>query len=289
MAVSVNADALDDKGKSANPETEFIKAGNRLARLVSYVELGVHKQMFQGKPALYEQGKNAGREKPAVLHVAMTFEFPTCKYTGDYPLTISTTRRMDNGDFFDSVTVPASLADGTISKSVAMRTKFMKYLSALQNATGKPWSSIAEFAKHQVALLITVTNKRGKAKEDGSTPVYANMKPEGINATRVEDPVSGEVTDYADKCPEAIGTYCPVFDWDAPTADAWKALKPWDKKTIKAALNFEGSPIAQMLQADPTLDAVQDGSADGNAAEDHSAPVEPTTSTVNPKQEDIPV
>lgn len=99
MAVNVDANNLPEKGegKASNPETKFIKAGNRLARLVSYVELGKHMQMFKGKPAVYETGKNAGRQKPAVLHCALTFEFPTEEYTGDYPLTISTSRRMKNG------------------------------------------------------------------------------------------------------------------------------------------------------------------------------------------------
>ena len=139
MAVNVNANELPEggEGKAKNPETKFIKAGNQVARVVQYAELGKHYQMFKGKKSVYEQGKNAGRQKPPVLHVALTFEFPTCEYTGDYPLTISTSRRMDSGEFFDAVTVPPSLEDGTMSKAYAMRTRFMKYLTALQAATGK--------------------------------------------------------------------------------------------------------------------------------------------------------
>jgi hypothetical protein len=291
MAVAVNVDELPEKGKEANPETKFIKAGNHLARLVSYVELGVHKQMFKGQPVKYESGKNAGREKPAVLHVGMTFEFPACEYTGDYPLTISTTRRMDNGEFFDAVTVPHGLTTNppTITKGGAMKTKFMKFLTRLQDACDKPYSSIAEFAKAEVPLLISVTNK--KAVVDGKDRVYANMKPEGINSCRVAHPVTGEITDYSADCPPTKGEYCKVFDWDAPTAEAWKALKPWDKTTIKAALNFKGSPIDELLSKHPELDEIAEGKADGNAVKDETpkGPVEPTTPGKAPAQEDIPV
>lgn len=290
MAVSVNTEELSEKGRSANPETKFIPAGNRLARLVSYVEFGIHQQRYGGKPATYDTGKNAGKEKPACLHVGLTFEFPTCDFTGDYPLTISTTRRMDNGDFFDAVTIPESLMSSppTISKSMAMRTKFMKYLTALQNASTHNFASIADFAKAQVPLMITVTNKPGKALEDGTVPMYANMKPEGVNSCRVEDPVTGAITDYSEQVPAPLGEYCTVFDWDAPTVEAWKTLKPWDKKTIKLALNFAGSPIDRLLQANPTIDEIEQGT------EDHSTPAEPTKPTVVipeivPDDEDVPV
>lgn len=288
MAVSVETDKLPEKGEGSNPETKYIPAGNRLARLVSYVELGKHRQMFKGKPAVYESGKNAGKAKPAVLHVALTFEFPTCDYTGDFPLTIGTTRRMDNGDFFNAVTVPDSLANGTISKSMAMKTKFMKYLGALQAAAGKPWVSIADFANAQVPLIINVTNK--KVVKDDKEIVFANMKPEGITSCKIQDPMDPEkFTDYTDKVPPTKGEYCKVFDWDAPTEGAWKALKPWDQKTIKDALNFEGSPIHRLLMANPALDQVESGDADGQATEDHSAPEEPTMPGQAPAQEDIPV
>jgi hypothetical protein len=280
MAVSVNAETLPENGKSKNPETKIIKAGNRLARLVSYVELGVHYQMFKGQKAKYESGKNAGREKPPVLHIAMTFEFPNEEYTGDYPLCISTTRRMDSGEFFDAVVVPQSLADGTLSKAYAMKTKFMKYLTALQQATGKPYPSIADFAAEQAGVMVNVTNKTVGQGDDAKT--FANMKPEGITAPQFVHPATGKVEEF--EVPAAIGSYCPVFDWDAPTPEAWKALPPWHKTTIKAAVNFGGSPADLMLQADPTLDAVTEGT------EDHSdsTPAEPTKAQA-PTQEDMPV
>jgi hypothetical protein len=284
MAVSVNKDELPEKSGDSNPETKYIKAGNRLARLVSYVELGIHKQMYKGAAAKYETGKNAGREKPPVLHIGLTFEFPTCERTGDYPLTISTTHRLDNGEFINAVTVPQSLIDGKISKAMAAKIKFMKYLGALQAATSLPYASIAEFAKKQVPLLVNVTNN---TSQDGK--VYANMKPEGITSTRVEHPVTGEITDYSSTVPETVGDYCPVFDWDAPTAEAWTSLKPWDKTTIKAAINFKGSPIHDLLSKNPDLDAVQDGKADGNAAEDHSTVTEPTTPGTTADDNDLPV
>lgn len=281
MAVNVNADTLPEKGESKDrkPETKFIKKGNRLARVVSYVELGMHHQMFKGKRAVYEQGKNAGRQKPAVLHIALQFEFPAEEYTGEYPLCLSTSRRMDNGEFFDALTVPASLADGTMSKAYAMRTRFMKYLTALQAATGKNYTSLAEFAKEQAGVMVNVTNKPGKMNEEtGVQPTYANMKPDGIVAPRFEHPVTGDIEELP--VPEAKGDhYCPVFDWDEPTEESWKQLPPWHKDTIKAAVNFAGSPIDMLLQSNPELDKVTEPDADQDQTPNTppEPPVDPST------------
>jgi len=288
MAITVNVEELSEKGnkKDRKKETKHIRAGNRVARLVSYVELGKHNQMFQGKQAVYETGKNRGCKKPAVLHVGLTFEFPAEPYTGDYPLTISTTRRMDTGEFFDAVTVPDDLANGSMSKAFALKTKFMKFLVSLQNATGKTYGSLAEFAKEQPAVLVNVTNRLGAKDEDGHQPVYANMKPDGITAPRFEHPVTGDIQEIP--VPAAIETYCTVFDWDAPTPEAWESLKPWDQKAIKAALNFGGSPCDLMLTANPDLDKIENSGK--NAADSVSdgtpeAPPEPPPHTA----EDMPV
>jgi hypothetical protein len=284
MAIAVNTNELPENGKSdRKPETKFIHAGNQVARFVSYVELGKHFQMFKGARATYESGKNAGRLKPACLHVALTFEFPACEYTGDYPLTISTTRRMENGEFFNAVTVPDSLADGTISRGMALKTKFVKYLSALQTATGLAYNNFAEFARAQVPLMISVTNKLGAKNDDGTQPTYANMTPTGITAPKFQHPISKKVEII--EVPEVIETYCPAFEWDAPTPEAWKLLPPWHRKTIKKALDFAGSPADMMLQADPTLDAVTAPDADQD-----QTPNTPPEPPANPrKQSDIPV
>lgn len=280
MAVSVDVDKLPEKGQAANPETKYIKAGNCLARLVSYVELGKHFQVFGGKNAVYESGKLKGTEKPPVLHIALTFEFPAAPYTGDYPLTIRTSSQFKPGEFMNSLTVPAGLAAGTMTKAGAMKTKYVKYLTALQQATGENYLSIMEFAQAQVGLLINITNRQGKG--DNKDKIYANMKPEGIQKPEFVHPVSGEVEVFP--VPEVIGEYCPVFDWDAPTADAWKALKPWDQKVIKDAVDFMGSPTEALLANNPELEAAADEAVEDNKAE--STPTEPHRM---PKQEDIPV
>ncbi len=285
MAVNANINDLPEGGKGGDrtPETKFIKAGNRLARLVEYVELGKHYQMFKGKKAVYEQGKNAGRQKPPVMHVALRFEFPGEEYTGDYPLSISTSRRMDNGEFFDAVVVPPSLEDGTMSKAYAMRTRFMKYLTALQNATGLNYTNFADFAREQVGVMINVTNKLGAAKDDGTQPTYANMKPEGIVPPRFEHPTKGTVEEL--EVPAAIGEYGAPFEWDAPTKEAWSALPPWHKACIKEAVDFGGSPIDLLLQANPELDKILKD--DDDTDQTPNKPAEPPRDPV--EQEDIPV
>ena len=266
MAVSVVAEQLPEKGQSINPETKHIPAGNRLARLVSYVELGVHYQMFQGKKAQYDNGKLAGRDKPPVLHIALTFEVPNEEHTGPDPLTIATSRRVDSGEFYDALTVSEGLANGTMSRANALKTVFMKYLTALQQATGKNYPSLAQFANEQTPLMINVTNR--KNKEGDKT--YANMKPAGICAPQWTGP-DGKTTKY--EVPPTKGTYVPVFDWDAPTAEAWAGLKQYHKDGIKAALNFQGSPIEMLLIQNPELDKVMD--ADDGSVADHVAPIEP--------------
>jgi len=125
MAINIDVNGFSDESADKNPETMFIKAGNRLARFVSYVELGKHVQKFKGAPAVYETGKKAGCKKPPILHVALLFEFPGEEHTGDYPLCIGTTRQMQTGEFFDAVTVPESLAAGTMKRAYAMRTRFV--------------------------------------------------------------------------------------------------------------------------------------------------------------------
>jgi len=285
MAVNVNTNDLPEEGegKARNKETKFIKAGNRVARCVQYVELGKHHQMFKGKKAVYEQGKNAGRQKPPCLHVALTFEFPAEEYTGDYPLCISTSRRMDNGEFFDAITVPESLENGTMSLAYAMRTRFMKYLTALQAATGETYTNFADFARAKSPVMIKVTNKLGAKKEDGSQPTYANMKPEGIVKPCFEHPTSGEVIEV--EVPEAIGEYPIPFEWDCPTEESWKGLQPWYKTAIKAAVDFAGSPIDMLLQSNPELDKVTEPAEDQDQT--GNKPAEPEVDTT--KQEDIPV
>lgn len=276
MAVNVDHTKMPDDGNGGDrkKETKYIKAGMRLARLVSYVELGKHHQMFKGQRAKFEQGKKAGTFKPPVFHVALTFEFPGEAYTGDYPLTISTTRKMKNGDFFDAVTLSDALMDGSLSKGYAMKTKFMKFLTRMQAATGKTYTNLAQFAKEQSGVMISVTNQKGQAREDGTIPVYANMKPEGIQPPSLENPVSGKVEVF--DVPAAKGEYCAAFEWDAPTKETWEALPSWHKETVKKALDFEGSPIHTLLVSNPDLDKAMD-----DKAEDHSTPEEPANNNTN--------
>ena len=284
MAINVDTDKLPEESKASTPETKYIPAGNQLARLVSYVELGKHFQKFKGQFATYDSGKLKGKNKPPCMHIALTFEFPQCEYTGDYPLTLTTSAMLKNGEFMNALTVPPSLEEGKMSLANALRTRFLKYLKALQAATGLNYTSIADFAKDQVGLMINVTNRNGKG--DNSDKVYANMKPEGIQAPKFTHPGTGKEEIF--EVPEALGEYCTTFEWDAPTAEAWKALKPWDRKIIKDATNFMGSPIHVLLESDPELDQL-----DKTKDESSDEPEQPADSKdeVTPPgpDEDLPV
>lgn len=278
MAIKIDKDALPEKGSSGNKETKVIPAGAQVARFVSYVEMGKHNPTFQGKPAVFESGKRAGQLKEPETVIQLVFEFPTAEYTGDYPLTICTSIPWE-GDFINKLAIPDSLLNGTLSRQFAMKTGFMKYLGAFQAATGMNHPNMDAFIG--VPLLINVTHRQGKADDKGNIPVYAQMKPEGVNKPEWRHPLSGKVEVL--EVPPAKGTYCPVYDWDAPTPEGWKALMPSIQKVIKSAVNFEGSPTQLMLAGMPEEDTnVKD------EKEPVTTPPENTGSPVEPPQNMAP-
>ena len=170
-----------------------------------------------------------------------------------------------------------------MSKAYAMRTRFMKYLTAMQAATGRQFTNFADFAKAQSPVMVKITNKLGAKEEDGTQKVYANMKPDGITAPEFQHPVTGEIEHV--EVPEAKGKYPVPFEWDKPTAESWTQLSPWHKDAVKAAVNFAGSPIDMLLQSDPELDKVMEKGEDQDQSD--KTPPEPDTNPT--KQEDIPV
>jgi hypothetical protein len=279
MAVNVNKENLSDKGSDdREPRKQpFVPKGNQLARLVGYAELGKHYQIYKGKRTIYEQGKNKGREKPPVLHVVLEFEFPKYKEEDQFPLTLSTTRRMKGGEFFNAVVVPQSLIDNTLGRGYAMRTRFMKFLTAIQEASGKNYTSFMKFAKEKTPLMMAITNKVVNAgTEDEKT--YANFKPDGIVAPEFVHPATGEVEKF--EVPEAESTGY-VFDWDTPTEEQWKSLPKWHQAAILDAVDYAGSPIEALLNANPEW--LEDEKKD-----DEEKAEEPEGSDADPN-EDIPV
>jgi len=245
MAVTVDTSAMDDNSGDFEKETKYIEEGTHPARCVYYAELGKHLPIFKGKRAMYDSGKNAGKPKPAELMIHLVFEFPNAPYD-NMPLTIKTSIPYgDNGEFINKLPVSDALASGNISKSFANRSKYMKFLNSMNAALGTDYKGLHEFIGE--GFLIAVTNKTGtKADDDGNLPVYANMKPDGIQKTTFKHPATGKMEEVP--VPEAKGTYGPIFDWDNPTKEAWDAMPEYLQKCIKRAVNYEGSEVQMLVE-----------------------------------------
>lgn len=248
MAVKVNQDELPEDGAGGGDyekETKYIEEGTHPARLVYYAELGKHFPVFKGQRAKYDQGKKAGQLKPAELIIHLVFEFPTVPYDFN-PLTIKTSIPFgDNGEFINKLPVSDALASGSISKTYANRSKYMKFLNSMNKAAGVNHQGLHEHVGN--SFLIAVTNKIGtKADDDGNLPVYANMKPEGIQKTSFKHPATGKMEEV--EVPEVQGKYGPVFDWDNPTPEAWEAMPEFLRKCVQRAENYSGSEVEMLVQ-----------------------------------------
>lgn len=247
MGFEINRDAMEDEEFAK--ETKYIPAGINQARLVSYIELGMHMPMFKGKPAMYSsESKKAGQTKPAEFIIHLVFEFPRAEHTGDFPLCIRTSVPYGSGEFINKLSVSEALMSGNISMAYANRSKFMKYLNAMNDSCGTSYDGLEFFVGEP--FLIAVTNKPGtKARDDGTLPIYANMKPEGINSIKYIDQM--DQTEKEAKVPEQIGDYCSKFFWDTPTEEAWKEVPKYLKECMKKAVDYNGSALQVMLSGMP--------------------------------------
>lgn len=276
MGFNIDREKMEEHGDFV-PETEFIPAGLNQARLVSYVELGKHIPMFKGKPSVYgKESKKADTPKPPEFMIQLVFEFPRAEHVNEYPLTIKTSVPFGSGDFINKLSVSDALMSGNISMAYALRSKFMKYLNAMNDACGTDHDDLFSFVGEP--FLISVTNKPGtKAREDGTLPMYANMKPDGITSTTYLDQMDQK--EKTAEVPEQVGEYCPMFFWDTPTEEAWKEVPKYLKTCMKGASDFEGSPLAAMLAGMPEEPA--DPPADTTPADNKGAAAE--------AEDDVPV
>jgi len=271
MAVKVDVDALPEEGAGKSNETMVIPEGPNVARLVSYVEMGFHTPIFQGKPIKITEGKRAGEQKDDEFIIRLGFEFPAAEHTGDYPLTLWTSIPYGKGEFVNKLSLSRSLMEGTLSKQFAARAKYVKYLEAFKAATGTNHQSLDAFLDEP--LIINVTHRKGKPGKDGTVPIYANMTPDGINKPEMKHPMTGKVEVF--EVPPATGTYCKVFDWEAPTVEAWKAIPKFIQDVMKKATNFNGSALEAMLMDLPDDEKTDDKESDTTPPDNTGAPMKP--------------
>lgn len=251
MAISINKNNLSEDDYVE--ESHVVPAGNNPAVCVYYAELGKHQPVFKGKPAVYDSGKRAGQIKDPEMIIHMAFEFPMAEYE-HAPLTLCTSIPLPDGSFINKLPVSDALASGNISLSMAMRSGYMKYLTAMNEAAGFEAQGLFEHIGSK--FLINVTHN--VVTKGDSTRTYANMKALGITKPEFRHPVSGAVE--AVEVPDALGTYGPVFAWDSPTEEAWEAMPKNLQKCCKKATNYEGSPLQVMLSGMPNenSDALKD-------------------------------
>jgi len=265
MAFKVNREEMENSGGDFIPELMPIDAGMNQARLVSYMELGWHLPFFKGKRAIFgKDSKKAGQEKPEEFLIQLIFEFPLAEHSSEFPQTIKTSVPFgDKGEFINKLSVSRALMDGNISMAYANRSKYMKYLNAMNDSCGTNYDGLADFVGEP--FLIGVTNKPGtKAREDGTLPIYSNMKPDSICSVTYKDQMDGKMKTA--KVPEIIGEYCSVFSWDDPTPEAWKEVPKYLKDTMKKSVDFPDSPLAVMLAGMPedNPDDAPDSTPDDN-------------------------
>ena len=261
MAISVDVNNLGEN-TTVEKETKVIPKGFKGCRLASYIELGHHKPIFKGVPAKHEAGKNIGKEKDPEMMIHLVFEFPGVERTGTYPLCIKTSVPITPaGDLMNKLSVSRGIEEGWLSRSNALKSKFVKTLMAMQDAHKCTYGSLAEFVG--MAFGCTVTHATGKAGANGDVPVYANMKLESLVHPSFEHPMTGAVESI--DVPEIEGEYCPVFNWDSPDLESWKLIPGYLKKYMKSAVDFSGSPLEALIagfEDDGDTDAPDDYGTD---------------------------
>jgi hypothetical protein len=249
MAFTINRDKMENDTGGYEKEKIVLDQGIHAVRLVSYVEMGMHLPMFKGKRALYgADSKKHGEPKPAELVINLVFEFPNAEHSSQFPQMYKTSIPMKNGDFLNKLAVSEALMNGDLSMKYAMRSQFMKYLNAMNDAHSMNADGLHEFVGKD--FLCTITHKIGdKQDAEGNLPIYVNMNPESLVSTKFKNPVTGKVEDVI--VPPTVGTYCPSFFWDSPKVEAWKKIPAFIQNAMKKATDYPGSALEAMVTGMP--------------------------------------
>lgn len=211
-------------------------AGMVRLRFVSYVELGIHEDEWKGVK------KNKNR-------VVLQFELSGPKHEP---------RDFDGRKIADVITINENI-------SLNEKANFYKLFKRM-NHTGQFKHMAQMLGQEFLGTIVHVTKGEGDQKR-----IFANLRDDGgytIRPPYVEDPETGEskritvqpaltatkcfLWDYADK--EQWDSIFIDGRWDDKTDDAGKVIeegrsKNYYQNTIKAATNFSGSPLAEVLFA----------------------------------------
>lgn len=232
-ALAAKAEELDDQsvsteftGKAPPPE------GKAMARLVEYIELGMHKQ----KPF-------KGKEKPDAAEVRLTFDLLGPKYIRE--ITVDGKPKK----ICDTITVRIKLSKNE-------KAKYKKLFEQMRYGRTD--------IKHVARMLgeaFQLTIKHNTVGEGDAAKVYANV--ELIEAPRMYNPITGDVVDLPVPMPMSD---LKIFIFDNPTLASWDSLfipgestfknadgveqtrsKNYIQEIIMSASNFKGSAVEAML------------------------------------------
>ena len=279
--IKVNPDELGQDSEYS-VETEVIPPKFQVCRLVSYIELGHHYTTYQGKQKVYDKGKHEGKPIDEMM-IHLVFEFSNAAYTGDFPLCIKTSSPFKGDGLLNKLSVSKGIEEGWLSRKFAMKSNYMKALIAMQDATGTEYQSLAQFVG--TVFGCTIKHVPGKERDDGTTPVYANMALDSIVAPEFTHPISGDTEQIP--LAEQIGEYCECFDWDNPNIEAWAEVPEYLKKYIMKAVDYKGSALEALLNGykEPESD---ESPAEAEGTTDDEAPATTETNEQEPIEDDIP-
>ena len=198
-----------EKGGEGNKTFKTAPEGKRKARLIGYVEIGKHENKF-----------DPSKEPADKFRLRFALFGTDCQEEDGTPITIDS-------------------RDIVISKfERANAVKLFAQMCPKKDAD------------HFMQLLdrvFWVEIVHNKSKDGKKT--YANLKQESIkpgvkDMLDDEDNVIGVTPIACEAAPEKM---FHIFEWAVPSADDFKALKPWDKSDIRKATNFAGSALEQLV------------------------------------------
>ena len=234
------ADQTEDKG--GNFEYEPPAAGPCIARFVSYIEIGNYPQKaFQGK------------DKPPAPEAIIQFELLGKKHAKEIE-TKDETGQTTKRTVYPIITERIAIKSGP-------RAGFYKLLSAMDYGRG---NTHLAFMLGEAFILTIVHNE---VEKDGKKRVYANIKddtgnwkigaPVRVNEEGETEPLKAPAATVAER----------LLLWDAPSIEQWNSIhipgsykrkegdkevevsKNWLQIAVKSALNWEGSPVQNLVIA----------------------------------------
>jgi len=308
--VCIDEKKMEESGGSFVKDKYHVPTGTHIARLVSYVELGKHTPTFNGQPAKYDTGKKAGQFKPAEHVISLIFEFSGVQHSEEYPHTFTVSQPMFNGGFMNKMAVSDAFVNNELSLAFSNKTKYKKFLDAMNTHYGLGISGLHQAVGNAFAVQVQTkaVKKVDGAKDikcidaevpgfDPSNPevsidgysYYVDIKPESI--VPMKQNIMGTEIDLSSKVVEQEGTYCKVFDLEAPTPEDWKLLRNSHKKAIIGAIVGSNDAVLSMLHSTPELTAEMATLVESSSKADEQAvspaPGVPATVTYAPSTEEV--